>query len=140
MWKTERAVGTVLDYHHDELRVALDASHPAHCLPVVEPHVTRVLDVGCGMVQSVLALRLDPGVEAWGVDIDPVAISAGQQILGSNIHLEVGSGERLPFANESFDFVFSRVALPYMIIPDALAEIRRVLRSGGRFWTVLHPP
>jgi SAM-dependent methyltransferase len=46
----------------------------------------------------------------------------------------------LPFPDESFDFVFSRVALPYMNIPDALAEIGRVLRSGGRFWTVLHSP
>jgi ubiquinone/menaquinone biosynthesis C-methylase UbiE len=35
--------------------------------------------------------------------------------------------------------VISRVALPYMHIPMALAEIARVVKSGGHVWLTLHP-
>jgi ubiquinone/menaquinone biosynthesis C-methylase UbiE len=98
------------------------------------------LDIGCGMGQTLLALRLGAAVEAWGIDEDVEAIEAGQKIAPGNIHLVLGAGEHLPFSDTSFDFVFSRVALPYMDIPVALAEISRVLRPGGRFWAALHPP
>jgi ubiquinone/menaquinone biosynthesis C-methylase UbiE len=49
------------------------------------------------------------------------------------------SGEALPFRDQSFDFLFSRVALPYMNIPVALAEFRRVLKPGAGLWLSLHP-
>lgn len=35
--------------------------------------------------------------------------------------------------------MISRVALPYMHIPMALAEIARVVKSGGHVWLTLHP-
>jgi ubiquinone/menaquinone biosynthesis C-methylase UbiE len=92
------------------------------------------------MGQTLIALRLAPHVEAWGIDYDSVAIAAGQELSSSNIHLVVGSGERLPFPDASFDLVFSRVALPYMHLPTAISEIARVLRTGGDFWATLHPP
>jgi ubiquinone/menaquinone biosynthesis C-methylase UbiE len=56
------------------------------------------------------------------------------------VQFGAASGEHLPFADASFDLVLSRVALPYMHVPRALAEIRRVLRSGGTVWLSLHPP
>lgn len=87
-----------------------------------------------------MALRLGPTIEAWGIDPDVEAIEAGREVVGDNIHLMVGAGERLPFPDASFDLVFSRVALPYMDIPVTLAEIARVLRPHGKFWAALHPP
>jgi ubiquinone/menaquinone biosynthesis C-methylase UbiE len=45
----------------------------------------------------------------------------------------------LPFQSESFDFVISRVTLPYTNIPKALKEIRRVLKKDGKVWFTLHP-
>src|SRR5207245_11078047 len=47
--------------------------------------------------------------------------------------------ELLPFREASFDFVFSRVALPYMHIPKAASEMGRVLKPGGGLWCLLHP-
>lgn len=129
-----------LEYHRRELAFALDATHPSHSLPPVPPAATRILDIGCGMGQTLKALRLDPSIEAWGLDRDVEAIEAGREDADSNIHLVVGSGEHLPFPDENFDLVFSRVALPYMDIPITLAEIFRVLRPGGRLWAALHPP
>jgi ubiquinone/menaquinone biosynthesis C-methylase UbiE len=56
----------------------------------------------------------------------------------SGIRVAAAKGEHLPFADRTFDFVYSRVALPYMNIPAALAEMHRVLRPGGRLWLTLH--
>jgi SAM-dependent methyltransferase len=133
-------MGAGVEYHRRELALALDATHPSHSLPPL-PHAAKsILDIGCGMGQTLMALRLDPAIEAWGVDRDAEAIMAGQEIVGSNIHLVLGAGEHLPFPDASFDLVFSRVALPYMDIPSTLAEVSRVLRPGGKFWAALHPP
>ncbi|WP_162560570.1 methyltransferase domain-containing protein [Methylobacterium durans] len=52
----------------------------------------------------------------------------------------VGVGEDLPFPSEYFDLVFSRVAMPHMLLPRAVPEIARVHRAGGELWCVLHPP
>ena len=133
-------MGAGVEYHRRELAFALDAMHPSHSLPPLPRTATSILDVGCGMGQTLMALRLDPTIEAWGVDPDIEAIMAGREIVGSNIHLVLGTGEHLPFPDASFDFVFSRVAMPYMDIPIALAEISRVLRPSGKFWAALHPP
>src|SRR5690606_12979241 len=50
-----------------------------------------------------------------------------------------GQGEAIPIASESCDAVFCRVAMPYMNISRALAEMLRVLRPGGWLWLTLHP-
>jgi ubiquinone/menaquinone biosynthesis C-methylase UbiE len=50
-----------------------------------------------------------------------------------------GNAETLPFADNSFDKIISRVALPYTDIPDSVAELSRVLKPGGSIWVTLHP-
>jgi ubiquinone/menaquinone biosynthesis C-methylase UbiE len=59
--------------------------------------------------------------------------------LDARLHLLCGAGESLPLASQSFDFVYSRVALPYMRIDLALSEMARVLVPGGTLWLTLHP-
>jgi ubiquinone/menaquinone biosynthesis C-methylase UbiE len=49
-------------------------------------------------------------------------------------------GESLPLADGSIDGVLCWLALPYMHIPRALAEIHRVLVPGGWFTAALHRP
>lgn len=129
-----------LEYHRLELIFALDPTHPSHSLPPVPAAATSILDIGCGMGQTLKALQLGPTIEAWGLDCDVKAIEAGRENMDDNVHLVVGTGERLPFPDESFDLVYSRVALPYMNIPVTLREILRVLRPGGKLWVALHPP
>jgi SAM-dependent methyltransferase len=129
------------EYHLRELAIAQDPAHPARAMPPILPtRHKRILDVGCGMGQTLIAAQLPSDVEAFGVDCDREAILAGRSLTPPNIKLVCAAGESLPFENEYFDLVFSRVALPYMDINKALREMSRVLKSGGDLWFALHPP
>jgi len=136
----EASMDPALQYHLGELDIARDPSHPSHALPPIRPDQRRILDIGCGMGQSLMALQLSPDVEAWGLDRDVAALAAGSRVVPRNVHLLAGTGECLPFPDRSFDLVFSRVALPYMDISKVVAETARILLPGGEFWAMLHPP
>lgn len=126
-----------LAYHRGELRVALDASNPQRLVPDVEG-AASILDIGCGAGQTIVALGC--GGRSTGVDIDVEALQhAASGAMGESLRVAAAQGEHLPFRDGAFDFVFSRVALPYMNIPAALSEMHRVLRPGGRLWLALHP-
>lgn len=128
-----------MEYHQSELAIALDPSNPARAMPRILSKYRRILDVGCGMGQSLLASQLPSEVEAYGVDCDMEAIEVGHRLAPPNIKLVCAEGEKLPFEDKCFDLVFSRVALPYMEINKALWEISRVLKPGGNVWLALHP-
>jgi len=126
-----------LAYHQGELQVALDAAHPHRLVP--EPGAARaILDIGCGAGQTIVALNAT--ARSIGVDVDVEALRFGATgALGARVRGAAAMGERLPFIDGAFDYVYSRVALPYMDIPSAVAEMHRVLRPGGRLWLALHP-
>jgi SAM-dependent methyltransferase len=126
-------------YHLSELRIAQDASAPGHLLPPIPDDCRSVLDIGCGAGQTLIASSLDAQVAAFGIDPDATALSLGRS-LTDRVQFSAAAAEALPFASDSFDFVFSRVALPYSNIPRALLEIARVLRSEKSIWLSLHPP
>lgn len=124
-------------YHEGELRVALDARHPHRLVP--QPgDATAILDIGCGAGQTLVALGV--AGRSVGVDIDVAALRvAARGPVGEPLRVAAAQGEHLPFASGAFDYVYSRVALPYMNIPAALAEMARVLQPGGHLWLALHP-
>jgi len=107
-------------------------------MPPILSSDRTVLDVGCGAGQTLIATAFEPGTTVVGVDCDMSALELGRQ-LDDTICFVCAKGENLPFKTERFDFVFSRVALPYMHLDHTLSEIRRVLKPGGRVWFVLHP-
>jgi len=122
-------------YHEGELRVALDRANPLRLVP--EPGDARaILDIGCGAGQTIVALGA--AARSVGVDFDVDALEFGVRRSGDALRLVAATGERLPFTDAAFDYVYSRVAIPYMNIPRAVAEMRRVLRPGGRLWLALH--
>jgi ubiquinone/menaquinone biosynthesis C-methylase UbiE len=125
-------------YHEKQLHTALDPSAPKRLMPPLAPHFTHILDIGCGMGQTLIAAGLPPHIKAWGVDCDAQVIEAGKKIVPDNVTLLVAPGEKLPFEDGCMDFVFSRVSLPLMRIDPALKEMHRVLRPGGEVWLVLH--
>jgi len=125
-------------YHLEELKIARNASDPRHVAPPIGAAHRRILDVGCGAGQTLLAAGLAPGVLGVGVDPDRAALALGRS-WGGGVRLARATGEALPFPAESFDLVVARVALPYMRVRSALAEFARVLRPGGTVWMVLHP-
>ena len=126
-------------YHEAELAIARSPDDPRRILPTIPAGARRVLDLGCGAGQSLIGLALAPEVLGVGLDRDSDALALGATWT-SAVRFVCGSGEALPFDDSSFDFVFSRVALPYMHLPSALGEIHRVLATGGRMWLVLHGP
>ena len=126
------------NYHLDELRIAKTAGHPQRILPPITKAHRKVLDIGCGAGQTLMATNFEPGTTVIGLDVDKSALTLGRQ-LDKNISFVCARGECLPFQAERLDFVFSRVALPYMNVHETLFEIRRVLKSGGTLWLVLHP-
>ena len=95
----------------------------------------RVLDIGSGngYVLSRYAAR---GARTHGVDITSTAVGLSRrrfELMQLPGHFLVGNAECLPFADTSFDCVCSMGVLHHT--PDtarAVAEVRRVLKPGGR--------
>jgi ubiquinone/menaquinone biosynthesis C-methylase UbiE len=127
-----------LAYHSLELSIATNPQDPRRLLPPVSPSHRRILDVGCGAGQTLIACDFSETVMAVGVDVDHEALGMGRSVC-PKIHFVMAQGEELPFANESFDLVICRVALPYMHVSRALSQMARVLRKGGDVWLTLHP-
>lgn len=127
------------NYHLEELSIATTAGHSQRLLPPVTKADRVVLDVGCGAGQTLIATDFETGTTIIGIDVDKSALSLGRQLSAKPINFVCGRAENLPFQAERLDFVFSRVALPYMNVHETLSEIRRVLKRGGRVWLVLHP-
>lgn len=124
-------------YHLRELEIARSTTSDRRSLPSVGLEQGLVLDVGCGAGQSLIALALPSAVVRVGVDSDRRALAVGLA-LDPSLILVCADGARLPFRDAQFDAVYSRVAMPYMRFPDAVFELRRVLRRGGQLWLALH--
>lgn len=94
------------------------------------PRGARLLEVGCGSGAVLAQVRstFEPRL-AVGVEIDCRNAETARHVAP----VVRGNGERLPFAEGSFDAVLFRFVLRHVTAPDRLlAEARRVLRPGGR--------
>jgi SAM-dependent methyltransferase len=96
----------------------------------------RVLDVGCGTGNLLLALtRRHPGVRATGIDPDERAVARARRKLGARpIRLDHGFAEELPYPDGSFDRALSTLMFHHLegdTKDRMLAEVRRVLVPGG---------
>lgn len=95
-----------------------------------------LLDVGCGTGCSFKSLNTI-NVKMFGLDI---SIEALKKLKKSNpeINLCSGDGERLPFADGSFDKVISLGSIEHFPDPGkGLAQICRVLKPKGRALFIL---
>ena len=95
----------------------------------------RALDVGTGPGQLAFYLA-QAGFAVTGIDLSPGMIEQARQKAeeqGLGINFQVGDGEKLPFADDSFDLVVSRNLIWTLPDPEAaVKEWRRVLKPGGR--------
>ena len=123
-------------YHLEELRIARDPSHAGHLQPPPAAAGARILDIGCGAGQTLIAAY--PDRKTFGLDVDLDALRLGRTLTGA-VAFTCARAERLPFVSGSFDVVVARVSLVYTDIPASVAEVRRVLRPGGIAWMVFHP-
>jgi demethylmenaquinone methyltransferase/2-methoxy-6-polyprenyl-1,4-benzoquinol methylase/phosphoethanolamine N-methyltransferase len=108
----------------------------------------RVLDVGCGPGNLTLAAksRTGAGGEVHGIDAAPemIEVARGKAAKsGADVDFRVGLIEEIPFEDGYFDIVLSSLMIHHL--PDDLkqkgfAEIRRVLKPGGRLFVVDYKP
>ena len=124
--------------HLSELSIARNSRDARRHMPAIGPHHGRVLDIGCGAGQTLIASPLRSGALAVGLDLDHDALVLGHQ-LAPGLPLLRARAETLPFPDASFDLVVCRVALPYMHMGRAVGEMARVLSPDGDLWLLLHP-
>ena len=103
----------------------------------------RVLDVGCGIGNILIALaeRIDFQQPAVGVDVSPALIELGHREvhragLDSRIQLQVALATELPFPDASFDVALTSHVIKHLddvALGRTFAQVHRVLRPGGRF-------
>jgi arsenite methyltransferase len=94
----------------------------------------RVLDIGSGPGFLATEMAAEVGAEGRvdGVDVSEAMLALARR-RGAAVHYAIGDALSLPFAEESFDAAVTTQVYEYVAdIPAALAEARRVLRTGGR--------
>lgn len=97
-----------------------------------------ILDVGCGIGGSTLYLAAKYGASATGITLSPVQAQRAQARaevhgFGERVEFQVADALAMPFADASFDLVWSLESGEHM--PDKtqfLQECCRVLKPGGR--------
>ena len=97
----------------------------------------RVLDCGAGGSDPPLSLFYQYGYETFGIEIATHALDSASQFCRDNgmpLRIFRGDMRTIPFASESFSFVYSFNAIFFMTKPDvarSMGEMERVLRPGG---------
>jgi ubiquinone/menaquinone biosynthesis C-methylase UbiE len=94
----------------------------------------RLLDIGTGTGRLLELLGQGrPGLALFGLDRSAGMLSVARQAR-AQLNLVRGAAETLPFPNESFDIVTTTLSFHHWSNqPEALSEVRRVLRPGGAF-------
>ncbi|GIG87309.1 class I SAM-dependent methyltransferase [Plantactinospora endophytica] len=100
----------------------------------------RTLEVGVGTGRNLS--WYDKSVDLTGIDLSPNMLAAARRragTLGRQVELREGEAEHLPFPDATFDTVVCTLAVCTVADRNAaLAEMRRVLRPGGRLLLLDH--
>jgi len=99
-------------------------------------HGHDILELGCGL-GDLLADMLEAGYTCRAIEHSPQMVAAARTTLRKrNAGLESwvmqGSAQQLPFSDNMFDTIISTFPNEYIFDPATIAEVKRVLRPGGR--------
>jgi ubiquinone/menaquinone biosynthesis C-methylase UbiE len=102
---------------------------------------SRILDAGTGpgRLPQAIATAL-PHVTVDGVDLAPDMIEYARREataagLADRITFTVGDVAHLPYPDMTFDLIVSSLSQHHWVdVEDALRDLHRVLRPGGRLW------
>ncbi len=97
---------------------------------------SRVLEVGCGTGNYVIALESLAGCSCWGIDPSEQMLARASARSGK-ISFQPGRAERLGFPPGSFDLVFSVDVIHHVNSRlEYFREAHRTLKAGGKVCTV----
>lgn len=106
----------------------------------IQPYLkvgAKILDCGCGpgTMSIGMAKAVFPG-EVVAIDVSEEQLAIGRDLASkeqvTNISFELASIYELPFADNTFDLVFSQAVLDHLDRPlDAILEQKRVTKKGG---------
>ncbi len=139
--QNERVRASLADYNRhrswEQLQAVMgEVSHRwvEDLLVGIQPR--QVLDIGCGKGRALVDLaQRFPQHQYYGIDLEVENRSPVPQVF-----IHEGDLHHLPFADRTFDLVYSEFAFPY--VTDKLQGIReahRVLVKRGRGFIDLHP-
>jgi ubiquinone/menaquinone biosynthesis C-methylase UbiE len=101
----------------------------------------KVLEIGCGLGTDG-AQFAKAGADYTGVDLTGAAVELSRKhfkLFNLPGNFQTADAEKLDFADESFDLVYSHGVLHHTPdIAKAIREIHRVLRPGGRAIVMLY--
>lgn len=110
-------------------------------VPFARARGKKVLEIGTGNGADGAMFALH-GAEYTGLDLTETAVAATRrhfEVLSLAGSFQRGNAESLPFANESFDWVYSHGVLHHTPnIQHAIDEVWRVLKPGGRAIVMLY--
>jgi ubiquinone/menaquinone biosynthesis C-methylase UbiE len=96
----------------------------------------KVLDLGCGTGYfSSWIAKTFPDSTVIGMDLNSDVIHSNtEKNLINNLSFAQGDVNQLPFEDDTFDFIHCRfLFLHISTVDQALSEIKRVLKKGGKF-------
>lgn len=100
----------------------------------------NVLMLGCGTGEESLMLKEHGAQEIVGIDLSKESIRLAKESY-PYYEFIVGDMHSLPFDNDTFDFVYSSLAIHYSKTPEIVyKEIYRILKTNGEvLFSVGHP-
>lgn len=117
-----------------------------------------VLEIGCGAGQllSALALATGPSGHVFGLEPQPFFVKEAEhnvsnQKSAATARVLKGFAENIPLPSASVDICVAQTVLIHIqpdLLPKVFAEVKRVLKPGGRFisvdqdgdtWIIDHP-
>jgi malonyl-CoA O-methyltransferase len=116
--------------HYDRL-ASMQRSIVDQLLLQVNTGLQHAVDLGCGTGYGLVKLSERGPVTLTGLDLAPGMLRIAEE-AAPEAELVQGDIEALPFAGNSFDLTLSSSAIQWCDLIQALSEIVRVTRPGGR--------
>lgn len=129
-----------LDEFIEPLRVRFERNH-------LEPAAIfrggLCLDAGCGGGRGSIFMLGNGAARVHSVDVSPTNIESTSRNLRDHgfdrFETRLGSLERLPYPDQTFDFVWCNGVLQHAAAPGGcFAELARVLKVGGHAWIYVY--